>query len=534
MRKSVVTVNLNGSNFGDTNLVVYQANGSDFSGLSYMSCTSWGNSLTFHASPGTKYYFQVGKIYNGGGNVQINVEVLPPPVNNNFANPVTLTNSYGEAVNTSAATTETDEPLDNCYISIQNTVWYAFTAPGNGAVTISAGGYNSNDTIMNAYRATGSGFAGLGFINCALYGSITMIPVEDGATYYFQAGTDYSTNNSLFVGFQFYPAPANDDFADAEKVATLPFNGGETNIQAASVETGEPTPSCADPYSGTLNKTIWYSYTPTQNGSITARSDGSNVVAVYTGDSLTSLTEVGCRQHGFPLTIHMNSGTKYYYQAGTLSSYGVGFLHFYLEVTPPPSVNFYPSPSEPSVFDTVYFYNDSWDPANAGFQSSAWDFGDGSTTSDWSPSHRYATDGDYSVTLAVITLDGRTASATQTVRVKTHDVTIAKFIVPQSAKAGQTRQIVVGLSNRRYPEEVEVQLYKSYPGYGWQWVGSLRQSVPVRSGNRTTEFSFNYTFTAEDAALGKVTFRAVATLVNARDALPADNEAIALPTKVMR
>jgi hypothetical protein len=32
--------------------------------------------------------------------------------------------------------------------------------------------------------------------------------------------------------------------------------------------------------------------------------------------------------------------------------------------------------------------------------------------------------------------------------------------------------------------------------------------------------------------MGKVTFRAVANLVDARDALPADNQAIASPTKV--
>jgi hypothetical protein len=54
----------------------------------------------------------------------------------------------------------------------------------------------------------------------------------------------------------------------------------------------------------------------------------------------------------------------------------------------------------------------------------------------------------------------------------------------------------------------------------------------LRGANRTTPFSFNYTFTSDDAAIGKVTFKAIANLVSARDALPADNEAIASPTKV--
>jgi len=52
--------------------------------------------------------------------------------------------------------------------------------------------------------------------------------------------------------------------------------------------------------------------------------------------------------------------------------------------------------------------------------------------------------------------------------------------------------------------------------------------------NGTTEFAFSYTFTADDARVGKVTFKAVANILGARDALPADNEAIAAPTKVSR
>jgi hypothetical protein len=61
---------------------------------------------------------------------------------------------------------------------------------------------------------------------------------------------------------------------------------------------------------------------------------------------------------------------------------------------------------------------------------------------------------------------------------------------------------------------------------------SSNLSLPVRGGNHTAPFSFNYTFTSDDAAIGKVTFKAIANLVSARDALPADNEAIASPTKV--
>jgi PKD repeat protein len=75
------------------------------------------------------------------------------------------------------------------------------------------------------------------------------------------------------------------------------------------------------------------------------------------------------------------------------------------------------------------------------------------------PTHRYAADGTYEVTLTVTTPDGRSASLA-TDRVRTHDVAITKMQVPQSANVGQTRQLIVGLSNKRYGDG-QVQLFKS-------------------------------------------------------------------------
>jgi hypothetical protein len=133
----------------------------------------------------------------------------------------------------------------------------------------------------------------------------------------------------------------------------------------------------------------------------------------------------------------------------------------------------------------------------------------------------------------VTTIDGRTATASQVVHVRTHDVTIAKFTVPNTGRVGQTHSITVGIGDSRYPEPVQVQLFSSAPG-GFTLVGTLTQSVPPRKSNSTVPYAFSYTFTTNDATAGAVTFQAVATIVGARDALPADNTAISLPTKVSR
>ncbi|PYP18739.1 MAG: hypothetical protein DMD54_04535, partial [Gemmatimonadetes bacterium] len=327
--------------------------------------------------------------------------------------------------------------------------------------------------------------------------------------------------------------PANDDFASAGPIAALPF-GEVTNLTMASVESGEPVPLCASFY-GPVSKTTWYAFTPAQTQSITAtivNAQISAVVAAYSGGAVSSLTQVGCGIFGNNVTFRASAGTTYYFQVGGLFGQG-GQVEFRLEVTPPPTASFFAYPFDPSIFDDVQFFDNSFDPGGLGIQSRQWNFGDGAsvTTPNYSVTHRYAADTSYTVQLTVTTPDGRTASTSQTVLVRTHDVAITRFTVPNSASSGQTRQVSVGLNSKRYPETVEVQLFKSVPG-GYQFVGSLTQSVPVRSSNRTTDFNFSYTFTSADAQIGKVTFRAVANLSGARDALPADNEAVAAPTKV--
>lgn len=327
--------------------------------------------------------------------------------------------------------------------------------------------------------------------------------------------------------------PDNDNFANATVIGDLPFSSA-TDISSATLETGEPTPSCVG--ANDFHQTVWYAFTATANGSLSASAFGPfpTALSVYTGGSLGSLAEVSCHGFGGLATFPATAGTTYYFQTGSLFG-GMGPLQFFLDVTPPPVAGFLFNPFDPSTFDTVQFFNNSYDPGNVGFQTENWRFGDDATATGCCPTHRYAADGNYAVTLMVTTVDGRTSSTTQNVAIVTHDVTITKFTAPNAASAGQTRNIVVGLNSRRYNETVEVRLLKSNPDDPWNpWltVGTLNQFVPVRPSNRTTDFHFSYTFTSDDAKFGAVTFKAVATITTGRDALPADNEVIAPPTKV--
>ncbi len=200
------------------------------------------------------------------------------------------------------------------------------------------------------------------------------------------------------------------------------------------------------------------------------------------------------------------------------------------EVTPWPVVGFWHEPYDASIFDWNSFGLYGETPVSWTCQ---WNFGDGTTYNECyvNQIHQYTRDGDYTVSVQVTNDLGEISSTSQVVTIRTHDVAITKFAVPQRASVGQTRALAVSINNIRYPETVRVDLYKSTP-FGYVLFGSLEHFVPVRPKIRTTAFTFNYTFTEEDAYSGMITFKAVATIKDVRDALPLDNEIIALPTIV--
>ena len=115
-------------------------------------------------------------------------------------------------------------------------------------------------------------------------------------------------------------------------------------------------------------------------------------------------------------------------------------------------------------------------------------------------------------------MDGQ-LSTSQPVAIRTHDVGITKLTVPTSACAGQTKQISVSVKNLYYPETVQVDLYKVTQN-GLELVGSITQDVPIRPPNRAQVFTYNYTFTSGDAAIGKVNFKAVVTIIRRSGCVP--------------
>lgn len=467
-------------------------------------------------------------------NLLLEPVIVTPPTNDNFVNaePIGFL-PFSTITDVTLATNEASEP-QLCYYSMERTVWYSFIPTENIGVRVNTLGSTINRNV-NIYQKTGPGISDLTFLNCAVENDSFSFLAEAGQTYYMQVGSVFDEVGNIQINLEQIPTPANDNFFNATVIPTpLPFDD-TADISVAGAQIGEPTSSCA---SFGVNGTIWYIFTPSESGSISAKLSAPffsyTVLAAYSGNSLANLTELGCSSpYGAVLTLNVHAGTTYYFQAGNFISHQGNSIQFHLETTPAPQSSFYNNPGDPSKFDTIQFQDNSNDPGNVGIQTYTWNFGDGSTASGSSPTHKYAADGDYQVTHSVTTIDGRTGSVTQTVQVRTHDVAITKIAVPASANVGQTKTITVTLRNKAYPEQVQIDLYKSTPN-GFVWVASVTKSVPALSGSRTTSVNFSYQFTSDDAKLGKVTFQAIATLMAARDAYPSDNQAISSITKVAR
>ena len=514
--------------FGGTGFIAVYTKGDSGELLEYECFGSWFNPIGLYSKvqAGKSYYIQIGSSDYDGGWMRFNYWFIYPPQNDNFYNATQLQVPANTWIDSSNASLEMQEPIPSCARGqgFDKTIWLTHTSAQKGFLNgYFEGGYYS-PSILAIY--SGSSLENLNEEFCGEnYVSFSLL-TKPGTTYYFQIGglTGFGVQGGLNINF--YPSPSNDDFAQAEGITGLPYKPYLENSFAA-LEAGEPSPNCV--YD--VGRTVWYAYTPEESGSVTfwASDFYYGFVAVYTGGKLSSLVQVSCARYNAMDTIYLEAGKTYFFQAG--SSYYGGWFGFHLITTPPPFAGFDSSPLDPSTFDTIQPNSSSYDPVKEGLSSFAWDFGDGTMSSDENPLHRYTKDGDYTVHLGVTTPDDRYGETSQVLQVRTHNVAIYRFLTPASADAEQKRQITVYLLNQRYRENVRVELYKSTPS-GFIKVGEVELNVPVRQAVRTTPVNFYYTFTKADAAVGKVTFKVGVTLLEARDIMPLDNEVISSPTKV--
>ena len=114
-------------------MVVYRSDGAGFAGLTQIA----SGSVTFRVRAGTTYYIQGGDIQyfmSGCPNTfALNVSVVPPPPNDNFADAIPFTTvPFSASEDLTGATLEPGEPMA-CGASFAGSAWYAFTPTTSGS-----------------------------------------------------------------------------------------------------------------------------------------------------------------------------------------------------------------------------------------------------------------------------------------------------------------------------------------------------------------------------------------------------------------
>ncbi|MGD0384150.1 MAG: hypothetical protein ABSA77_11550 [Thermoguttaceae bacterium] len=111
------------------------------------------SSITWSVTAGTQYQISVDGFSTYTGNITLNLSLVTPPVNDNFANRTPITGTLATITATNVgATKESGEP-NHAGNAGGKSVWWTWTAPSAGSVLIDTIGSNF-DTILGVY--TGS------------------------------------------------------------------------------------------------------------------------------------------------------------------------------------------------------------------------------------------------------------------------------------------------------------------------------------------------------------------------------------------
>jgi hypothetical protein len=262
------------------------------------------------------------------GAFTLSLTFTPPPPNDAFADRIAL--SGANASMTGANIGASKEPGEPAHADSPggHSVWWTWTAPASGRVTISVGG--SFGKVIAIYTGTELASltpvasSGAAAVFEAVAGGAYQIAVDGSGSY------DFTASLSVTVALQ--PPPANDPFANAAQLTgTNATVNSATNV-SASVEAGEP-----DHAGRTGGHSVWWTWTAPATGRFVVIAEGSfnKLLGIYTGESVAALTEVargygtsGNRaQAGFDAT----AGTVYRFAVDGESGASAGFdLHLKL------------------------------------------------------------------------------------------------------------------------------------------------------------------------------------------------------------
>jgi IPT/TIG domain len=252
-------------------------------------------------------------------------------------------------------------------------VWFEFIAPANGTAVVNTR-FSNYTTILSAFTGSPSsltpvaGACATGNVPAAGASpaeSLIKFTVTNGTVYFIMV-TDASAGGAggtLTYSLDFASAvPSNDDNATPTVIApaSLPYSNTENTIRATANTNGhnDPVPPCASgaglASSGQANS-VWYSFTPTSNGTVTADTLTSPYQTILNVTSGTPTgTQVACNVSAAAgiaqsqVSFAATSGTTYFFMVSAFLGDG-GTTNFHLTFSTGPAN---PAPTLTSISPT--------------------------------------------------------------------------------------------------------------------------------------------------------------------------------------
>jgi len=357
-------------------------------------CPSRVSEVPLNFVAGTTYYIAVDGKEGVEGPISLSLERLP--ANDDFADAQQLTAPEQIGGSNRHATKEPGEP-NHAGDPGGASVWYSWTPTASGHGTASACGYFGSAPLLAVYTgadvshltkvAVGTGGSSAG---CFSPASEVEFEVEAGKTYYLAVDGPAGIEGSFGLRLNFDASALNDDFATPQQLTGAGSYVG-TNRDATK-EPGEPN-HAGDPGGAS----VWYSWTPTSSGiyGISTCSLGSldPLLAVYTGTSLGSLTQVASNDNGsHGLCTAGDSEVRFEVVAGTtyriaVDGKGGSSGRFELDLVPVPANDNFAAATELSAEPPYYTYSTNrFATKEPGELNHAGDPGGASVWYSWTPS----------------------------------------------------------------------------------------------------------------------------------------------------
>ncbi len=230
--------------------------------------------------------------------------------NDHFTNSTVLTGPSIEMRGTlTNATRETGEPVHAVY-GAAGSLWWSWTAPSGGGVELKilpGIPVYQLAQVVAVYRGAGLDALEEVASSSGIWRSALQFQVTAGETYHIAATDLAGLAREVMLSLERVDLAANDHFADR-----LPLIAGE-EIRAinfaATAEPGEPL----QPYA--LNKSLWWTWTAPSAGLVMLRPQEWTHLRLYTGDSVSNLTELILGSRNYLYGYWVEPGTSVHLRA---------------------------------------------------------------------------------------------------------------------------------------------------------------------------------------------------------------------------